>query len=187
MRSTQTSRTQLHAVYFRTTRKEKAHSDYSPNLHLSTRVSSVLKRPVAFHSSASLRMLRITTCGEGVAPSRTMSFRCLQRHQQIRQPQSSSLKHLRPFHARIAANWRARPLVVEADLLYPTNVGKQLTRSALERNQAVSVRWIPGQKGACRGARESTPLQRVRHPTSVTQRQPKEESAFVRGTGFPNL
>jgi hypothetical protein len=77
--------------------------------------------------------------------------------------------------------------VVEADLLYPTNVGKQLTRSALERNQAVSVRWIPGQKGACRGARESTPLQRVRHPTSVTQRQPKEESAFIRGTGFPNL
>jgi hypothetical protein len=42
-RSTQTSRTQLHAAYSRTTRKKETHSNYLPSLHLSTRVSSALK------------------------------------------------------------------------------------------------------------------------------------------------
>jgi hypothetical protein len=71
-RSTQTSSTQTprHQWYQRT------HTDYSPNLHLSTWASSALKRPAAFHNSASPRIKCTTAIGEGVAPSNTMSFRC---------------------------------------------------------------------------------------------------------------
>jgi hypothetical protein len=82
MRSTQTSMTQLHAAYSRTARKRITHSNYSPNLHLSPRVSSPPKE--ACSSSASERMLWMTADGDGVAPSKTMSFRCIQRHQHTR-------------------------------------------------------------------------------------------------------
>jgi hypothetical protein len=54
--------------------KRKIDSNYSPSLHLSTTARSALKRLAAFHNSASLRTLRMTTCGEAVAPSKTTSF-----------------------------------------------------------------------------------------------------------------
>jgi hypothetical protein len=64
--------------------EKKTHANYSPSLHLPPRESSTLKRPAAFHSTASDRMLRMTVDDDGVAPSNTTSFRCLQRHQHTR-------------------------------------------------------------------------------------------------------
>jgi hypothetical protein len=62
----------------RSARKGKnTHINYSLSLHLSTRASSALKRLAAFHNSASLRMLRMTVCGETVTPSNNTSFWCL--------------------------------------------------------------------------------------------------------------
>jgi hypothetical protein len=80
MRSTQTSKTQIHAAYSRTA-KPKNTRNYSPTLHLSTEASLALKRPAAVHSSASARTLRITDPEDGDAPSKTMSLRCLHKHQ----------------------------------------------------------------------------------------------------------
>jgi hypothetical protein len=75
---------QFHTANSKTARKEKTHANYSPNLHLSLRASSALKRPAAFHSTTSDRMLQTTVDNDGVVPSKTISFRCLQRHQHTR-------------------------------------------------------------------------------------------------------
>jgi hypothetical protein len=64
--------------------EKKTHANYSPSLHLSPRESSALKRPAAFHNTASDRMLRMTVDDNGVVPLNTTSFRCLQRHQHTR-------------------------------------------------------------------------------------------------------
>jgi hypothetical protein len=55
--------------------------NYSPILHLSTDASLALKSPATLYTSASARILRITDPEEGVAPSKTISLRCLHKHQ----------------------------------------------------------------------------------------------------------
>jgi hypothetical protein len=79
--STQVSRMQLHAAYSRIARNKGKHTDYSPSLHLSPRARSALKRPATFHNAGFDRMLWTTMEDDGVAPSKTISFQCLQRHQ----------------------------------------------------------------------------------------------------------
>jgi hypothetical protein len=55
--------------------------NYSLTLHLSTEANLALKSPVALHTSALARILRITDPEEGVAPSKIISLRCLHKHQ----------------------------------------------------------------------------------------------------------
>jgi hypothetical protein len=119
----------------RSARKEK-HTDYSPILHLSTTARSVLKRPAAFHSSASLRILRMTDASKCAAwrwhPQRSRHSDASKDTKKSGQPQSNSLGHLRPFHARIVASLRVRSHPEEADPLCPTIADRQPTQSALE-------------------------------------------------------
>jgi hypothetical protein len=51
--------------------------NYPPTLHLSTEARLALKSLATLQTSATARILRITDPEEGVAPSKTMSLRCL--------------------------------------------------------------------------------------------------------------
>jgi hypothetical protein len=59
-------------------------TDYSRHLHFPTSTRQPLNNPARRHNSASSEIRSTTALKDGVAPSKTTSFRWRQRHQQIR-------------------------------------------------------------------------------------------------------
>jgi hypothetical protein len=97
---------------------------------------------------------------------------------------------LETYHpAKTEANQQAGLLVAAADPLCPTTRGKRPTLFSPAHSKAEDEKWTPelGQRKGTPGARESASLKPVRRPTSIMQRQPKEESTLGWGSGLPDL
>jgi hypothetical protein len=88
-------------------------------------------------------MLRMTVDDDGVVPSNTTSFRCLQRHQHTRATLARSPECQQPSHARTATSPRARPLERASDPPYPTSGDRRTTLLLLAHSQVKCERWIP--------------------------------------------
>jgi hypothetical protein len=137
-----------------------------------------MKRPTAFHNSASPRIMRTTAEGEGAVPSNTMSAIPVQRSQ-ISRPTTRGLQPISE-----PGLLRRHPIL---SVLPPKARYLHCPRQHTTKQKVGNGFLSLVAEGARLRSRESTLFKPVRRPAPVMQRKPKEESTFGRGSGLPDF